>query len=100
MSAETFTEAAALAWMLAALDDVRVNGRESDHAALLDDCGEVNCTALAEACAAHFGADDVSEDPDAPAPLDDDGHWIWDAAVDAARVFEAGRDEEGGGDGE
>lgn len=89
-----FTRPAVLAWMLAALDDVRVNGDHAGHRDLVDECGEVSCTRLAELAAAAFGVDDVSDDPDAPAPLDDDGHWIWEAAVDAAQVFEAGEDDE------
>ena len=89
-----FTRPAVLDWMRLALDDVRVNGDLADHADVVDGCGEVNCTRLAELAAAAFGVDDVSDDPDSPAPLDDDGHWIWEAAVDAAQVFEAGEDDE------
>jgi len=40
-----------------------------------DDCGEVNHTALAEECAAHFGMNGVD------GPLDDDTHWIWEVAL-------------------
>lgn len=40
--------------------------------------GEINCTALAEGCAAAFDVNDVG------GPLDDETHWIWDLAVDCA----------------
>lgn len=39
--------------------------------------GEVNATALAEACAQAFNVDHV---------LDDETHWIWDVAADATDV--------------
>jgi len=72
---QDFTREAVSQWMRATLDDVRVNGDEA---------------------AAAFGVDDVSDNPDAPAPLDDDGHWVWELAVDAAEAFEAGEDDEEG----
>ena len=37
--------------------------------------GEVDSTALAEACAAHFDVDGLR------GPLDDPDHWIWDVAI-------------------
>jgi hypothetical protein len=46
----------------------------------LDEYGDVNLTALAEAAAERFGAKDVG------GPLDDPAHWIWDAAVEAAEA--------------
>jgi hypothetical protein len=45
--------------------------------------GECNATALVEECAATFEANDVG------GPLDDETHWIWDAAVIVARYAEA-----------
>ena len=40
-----------------------------------DDCGDVNHTALAEMCAAHFDMNGVG------GPLDDPDHWIWEVAL-------------------
>lgn len=47
----------------------------SDSRGYLDSAGEVNCTALAEACAHAHGHDEW---------LDDETHEVWDAALDAA----------------
>lgn len=89
MSPATFTREAALDWMRAALRDVAARGDDSEHADLID-CGEVLRAALAERAAAAFGADGVSGDRARPAPLDDDGHWLWEVAIVAAEEFEAG----------
>ena len=59
-----FTRSAAEAWMLMWRDE-----HADPHT------GEVDCTALAEACA---GAFDVADEG---GPLDDETHWIWDIAV-------------------
>ena len=40
--------------------------------------GEINATSLAEAAAAEF---DMNEEG---GPLDDETHWIWDAAAEVA----------------
>ena len=95
MSPETFTREAALGWMRAALRDVAERGADAEHADLID-CGEVLRGALAERAAAAFGVDGESGDPAAPAPLDDDGHWVWEVAIEAAEEFEAGPGAGGG----
>ena len=46
--------------------------RDLDHPDLWD-CGEVNCTRLAENAAWEFDHDEW---------LDDETHWVWDLAVD------------------
>lgn len=97
MAPATFTRDAVSQWMRRALDAVRRDGADAEHAELLEG-GEVDCTRLAELAAAAFGVDDVSDDPAAPAPLDDDGHWVWEVAVDVAAVFEAEGDDDAEGD--
>ena len=70
MSATTFTEQAARRWMVQSI--------QIEPGSFLDECGEARLTQLAEACA---GAFDVNHEG---GPLDDETHWIWDAAVWAA----------------
>lgn len=45
--------------------------------------GKINCTNLAEACAAYFKQDYKN------GPLDDETHWIWDLAVEEAIRWES-----------
>lgn len=59
-----FTEANVLRWM-----------RRCAHLHEDTATGEVNITALAEAAAEAF------EQNDAGGPLDDESHWIWEAAA-------------------
>ena len=44
--------------------------------------GECNSTALAEAAARHFNVDEIG------GPLEDETHWIWDAALSASTSAE------------
>jgi hypothetical protein len=46
--------------------------------ATFSDCGEVNCTKLAENAASYLDHDEW---------LDDETHWIWDVAVDMAEEY-------------
>ncbi len=62
---QRFTTRAVKAWMELHAEEYR-----EKHT------GDVNLTALAEACADHFGQAD--ED----GPLDDPGHWIWECAAE------------------
>jgi hypothetical protein len=62
---QRFTTRAVKAWMWLHVEEYR-----EKHT------GDVNLTALAEACADHFGQAD--ED----GPLDDPGHWIWECAAE------------------
>lgn len=48
--------------------------------------GEVNCTRLAEECAAAFDANDEG------GPLDDELHWIWELAFEEGERHEKGED--------
>lgn len=48
----------------------------------VDQCGEVNTTALAESCC------DAFDCADGGGPLDDDTHWIWDIAFDVGERYE------------
>jgi hypothetical protein len=67
MRAQTFSCAAAKAWMRRAV---------RDDGAHIDECGEVELTSLAEACADAF--DQAHEG----GPLDDEGHWVWAVALE------------------
>jgi hypothetical protein len=62
---QRFTTRAVKAWMWLHVEEYR-----EKHT------GDVNLTALAEACADHFGQAD--ED----GPLDDPRHWIWECAAE------------------
>lgn len=63
---EIMTRKTATRWMKANVADY------------VDDCGEVNCTLLAESCCQYFDENHVG------GPLDDEIHWVWDCAVDVA----------------
>lgn len=67
--ADQITEKAAKAWMSNQL----INNWDE-----YDDCGEANCTKLAEACAEQFEVND--ED----GPLDDPQHPLWTWAIEVA----------------
>lgn len=92
MPAAEFNEAEVFLWMRRALDDVRHRGDMSDHAEFVE-CGRVNLTRIAEDAACAFEVADPSDDPAQPSPLDDETHWIWDAALRAAEYFEGGPDD-------
>lgn len=74
MSNGGFTRDAALAWMRAEAD--------------VTDAGELSATKLAESCADHFDVKDEG------GPLDDDGHWIWEVALEVVDERAATDDEE------
>jgi hypothetical protein len=60
---QRFTTRAVKAWMWLHVEEYREGA-------------DINLTALAEACADHFGQ--AEED----GPLDDPGHWIWECAAE------------------
>lgn len=66
-SSSLFTRSSARRWMQAHADE------HTDPRT-----GELNLTAIAEACAAAFGVDGIG------GPLDDETHWIWEVPVTLA----------------